>query len=200
MKSRVSLPAIGLWLAAAACASVPPGQSPTMITAPSASPLAASPTPEHPGWLAYQSSSCGFEFLYPPEGALRDDDPLHARIDLPVVPGTNLSEKYALIDVELAQEPCLSWLAEGYDLAQLPTSEVTIGGTVFLRQEGADAGVGNRWNWVSYSTPADCGCLSLSFVLHSTVPENYPTPPPVFDEAAESAVFDEILSTFTWAP
>ena len=176
MKQTIGLLGTLFLLASIACSSTPASPTPT--------------TPEHPGWLTYESSSCGFEFLYPPEGALQEVDPPHARIDLPIVPGTNLGEKYVLIDVEPARDPCLSWLAEAYDLAQLPTSEVTIGGTVFLRHEGTDAGVGNRWNWVAYSTAADCGCISLSFVLHSTVPEIYPTPPPVFDTAAESAVFN----------
>jgi hypothetical protein len=33
-------------------------------------------------------------------------------------------------------------------------------------------------------------------VLHSSNAGNFPTPPPVFDVASESAVFDTIMSTF----
>jgi hypothetical protein len=29
---------------------------------------------------------------------------------------------------------------------------------------------------------------------------NFPTPPPLFDPVAESAIFDDILSTLTWQP
>jgi hypothetical protein len=37
-------------------------------------------------------------------------------------------------------------------------------------------------------------------MLHWLQPGNYATPPPVFDFAYESAVFDLIVSTFTWLP
>jgi len=90
--------------------------------------------------------------------------------------------------------------SRGYDISALNTSTVTVDGASFLRQEGADAGAGNFYEWVAYSTSTDCGCVSLSFVLHSLNAMNFPTPPPLFDPVAESAVFDEILSTFVWAP
>ena len=37
-------------------------------------------------------------------------------------------------------------------------------------------------------------------MLHWLQPGNFATPPPVFDFAYESAVFDLIVSTFTWLP
>jgi hypothetical protein len=192
------LPGTLLLLASIACASTTGTPSPAANVAPSETPATASLTPGHLRWLGYENPSCGFQILYPPDAALRVLDPLHARIDLAIVPGTNLREKYALIDVQPAIEDCLSPLAEGIDPARLSISDVTIAGTVFARQEGSDAGVGNYWDWAAYSRKVDCGCVSLSFVLHSVQALNYPTPPPLFDPAAESAVFDEILSTFTW--
>jgi hypothetical protein len=40
--------------------------------------------------------------------------------------------------------------------------------------------------------------VSLDFILHSLNPGNFPVPPPVFDYAAESAVFEQIVSTYAW--
>jgi hypothetical protein len=42
--------------------------------------------------------------------------------------------------------------------------------------------------------------VTIAFVLHSANAGNYPTPPPPFDKAAESAIFPTILSTFAWTP
>ena len=36
----------------------------------------------------------------------------------------------------------------------------------------------------------------LDFVLHSANPGVYETPPPDFDEAAESQIFDQMINTF----
>ncbi len=200
MKKRVLALCVSVLAMALACLSLPTGEPPTPTTPPSATPTLATPTPGFPGWLTYANAACGFEIQYPPDGVLTELDAQHARLDLTIVPATNLSEKYTQIDVEAAATPCLSPLAQGYDIAALNTSTVTVNGTSFLRQEGSDAGAGNFWEWVAYSTSADCGCVSLSFVLHSTNPMNYPTPPPIFDPVAESAVFDDILSTFLWGP
>jgi len=75
---------------------------------------------------------------------------------------------------------------------------VTINGTSFLKQTGADAGVGNLYEWVAYSTLHNTDCVSMGFVLHSLNPGNFATPIPVFDKAAESAVFEQIMQTLTW--
>ncbi len=40
----------------------------------------------------------------------------------------------------------------------------------------------------------------MDFVLHSLDPGNSSTPPPVFDKAAESAVFTQMMGTFGWTP
>jgi hypothetical protein len=205
-------------LGSLACMSVPVTQTPVVTslpvltsTAPStetsppaatstSTSIAAVSTPEHPGWLSYSNEACNFQLSYPPDGVLTETDGQHARIDLTIAPGTNLREKYAQIDVEPAATPCLSPLAQGYDIAALNTSTVTVNGVSYLRQQGSDAGAGNFYDWVAYSTSADCGCVSLSFVLHSLNAMNFPTPPPLFDPAAESAVLDDILSTLTWGP
>ena len=200
MKNRLIAPCLAILAVTLACLSLPAGDTPTATNPPPITLTPSTPTPGHPGWLAYRNESCGFEAQYPPEGTLQETGALHARIDLAFTPGTNLSEKYAQIDVEAAATPCLSPLALGYDISALSTSTVTVDGSSFLRQEGADAGAGSFYEWVAYSTSNDCGCVSLSFVLHLLNAMNFPTPPPLFDPVAESAVFDEILSTFVWAP
>jgi hypothetical protein len=200
MKRWLTAVCLSVLAAMLACVSLPTGEAPTSTATSAITPTVHTATPSFPGWLTYANASCGFEIQYPPTGTLTASDAFHARIDLPMVPGTNLSEKYARIDVEASADPCLSPLALGYDLSALNTSTVTVNGVSYLRQEGSDAGAGNFYEWVAYSTSADCGCVSLSFVLHSLNAMNFPTPPPLFDPVAESAIFDDILSTLTWQP
>lgn len=195
---RLILPALAILAASGACLSTPSGATPTIAAV--ASPTAQTPTPAFPGWVSYTSEACSFGLLYPPDATLFATDAEHVRIYFPIAAGTNLSEKWLQVDLEPASDPCLTPLAQGFDPSALNTSTVAVGGTSFLRQEASDAGAGNFYNWVAYSASADCGCISLSFVLHSLNAMNFPTPPPLFDQAAESTVFDDILSTFTWGP
>jgi hypothetical protein len=189
---------LALLVATLACLLAPGGATPSPT--PIASPTAQTPTPAFPGWLSYTNEACSFELLYPPDATLFATDAAHVRIYFSIAAGTNLSEKWLQVDLEPASDPCLTPLAQGFDPSALNTSTVAVGGTSFLRQEASDAGAGNFYNWVAYSASADCGCISLSFVLHSLNAMNFPTPPPLFDQAAESTVFDDILSTFTWGP
>jgi hypothetical protein len=78
------------------------------------------------------------------------------------------------------------------------TDNVTINGIQFFKEMGTGAGAGNTYDFVAYSSMSNNNCVSLTFTLHSTNPGNYPTPPPEFDKAAESAVFDVIINTFDW--
>jgi hypothetical protein len=87
-------------------------------------------------------------------------------------------------------------LTHGYAPGSFQSLPATINGLSFVRESGQDAGAGNFYDWVAYSTLKGTNCISLSFVLHSTNPGNYPTPPPTFDMAAESAVFSTIMSTY----
>jgi hypothetical protein len=193
---RLLLPALALLAASVSCLSTPSGATPSIAAV--ASPTAEAPTPAFPGWIPYSSEACGLEVLYPPDATFFATDAEHVRIYFSIAAGTNLSEKWLQVDVEPASDPCLTPLAQGFDPSALNTSTVAVGGTPFLRQEASDAGAGNFYNWVAYSASADCGCISLSFVLHSLNAMNFPTPPPLYDQAAESMVFDQVLSTFHW--
>lgn len=157
----------------------------------------ATPLPPGGDWLTFTNSTYGFEFKYPPQGVIAPDGTDNfARIDLPFVEETNLRDKYLEVVVVEDLDNCRSPLASS---SMLESSEfVEINGLTFLKQSGGDGGAGHLYQWVAYSTRRDNACVSLDFILHSLNPGNFPTPPPVFDYAAESAVFEQIVSTFAW--
>jgi hypothetical protein len=174
--------------------------SPTMTPVPaSASPTRTmTPTPAHPTWLTYTNPAYQFQFQYPPEGQVSQQTDIGAHITLPVAPGTNLGEKYLNVSVAQNATVCTSPLTSGYAPGSFTSTPVSINGIAFIKESGSDAGAGNLYQWTAYSTLKNSNCISLGFVLHSTNPGNYATPPPVFDQNAESAVFEEIMSTFGW--
>ena len=144
----------------------------------------------------FLSEKYGFVFKYPTGAPISDRSDTHARIALPILTaGTNLGEKYLDLTVTEGAATCKSPDIGG---EATTTETVTINGIQFLREIGAGAGAGNLYEFVAYSTVSNNNCVSLTFILHSTNPGNYPTPPPEFDKAAESAVFDQIINTFDW--
>ena len=172
----------------------PSGPSPT----PSPT-IMASPTTPTGDWLTFTNQTYGFLFKYPPQGTVvSGGDDNFTRIDLPFTDGTNLREKYLEMIVVENANPCQSPLATQ---SMLETSEImTVNGLSFLKQTGGDGAAGNLYQWVAYSTFKDNVCVSLDFILHSLNPGNFPVPPPVFDYAAESAIFGQIVSTYAWLP
>jgi len=174
--------------------------TPTLSATPVASStpvFTASPTSPAANWLTFTNSKYGFEFKYPPGGQIVPGNTDNfARINLPFVPGTNLSEKYLEVIVVENANPCRSPLATS---SILETSEtVIINGISFLKETGQDGTAGHINKWTAYSTSRGNACVSLDFVLRAANPGVFPTPPPLFDEAAESAVFGQIVSTFAW--
>ncbi len=153
---------------------------------------------EPSGWDACRSLQYGFEIQYPAAADLVDNTAASARIDLPFTSGTNLTEKYLQIDAQANHSPCTSPLAEGSAPGVIPSETVQFNGLDFTKQTGQGAATGNRYDWTAYSISREGTCLSLSFVLHSFEPELQPTPPPRYDQAAESAIFDQIMQTFQW--
>ncbi|HET6597500.1 MAG TPA: peptidoglycan DD-metalloendopeptidase family protein [Anaerolineales bacterium] len=177
---------------------VGPGNSPTPTVTPSGP--TATPTPTIPvgEWLVFTNNTYGFRFLYPPQSQiLPGGSDNSTRINLPFVPGTNLSEKYLQMSVNENVNPCQSPLSS-ISPPGSPTETVVFNGISFLKQVGGDAGAGHLHEWVGYSTLKDNACISMDFVLHSLNSGNFATPIPEFDKAAESLVFGQIVSTFQW--
>jgi hypothetical protein len=150
------------------------------------------------GWLCYINVTYAFEVCYPSDATLSDETPAHVRIHLTIAAGTNLLEKWMDVDGNSGAPVCQSPQAEGYDPSAITTSHQTIAGLDFFLQSAGEGAAGNIYQWTGYSTARAPVCASLTGVLHSGQPGNYSTPPPVFDQAAESAVFGQIVATFRW--
>src|SRR5215212_966910 len=184
----------------------PGGSTPTPTFTPSPAPMTpsisstpsgATPTSITSNWLLFTNATYGFQFKYPPESQiLAGNTANYARINLPFTPGTNLGEKYLQVDVVENANPCRSPVAASSIVQSSET--VTLNGITFLKETGQEPAAGNLYQFVAYSTSRDNVCVSLSFVLHSVNPDNSATPIPVFDYAAESAVFGQIVSTYEW--
>src|SRR5215213_5229725 len=159
--------------------------------------VTATPTSPTSNWLTFTNLKYGFQFKYPPESQiLAGNTANYARINLPFTPGTNLGEKYLQVDVVENANPCRSPVAASSIVQSSET--VMLNGITFLKETGQEPAAGNLYQFVAYSTSRDNVCVSLSFVLHSVNPDNIATPIPVFDYAAESAVFGQIFSTYEW--
>jgi len=152
------------------------------------------PTMSAPGdWQTYTDKDYSFSISYPPEGQVISQQDHTVRILLPIIEVTNLVEKFIDVTVVENADPCVS---QNPGAGQLQS--VNVNGMSFLEERGADAGAGQVYEWMAYSTVKNNVCVSLSFVLHSSNPGNYSTPPSLFDMAAESDIFALILDSFAW--
>jgi hypothetical protein len=150
-------------------------------------PPTLTPVPPVSNWATYTNSSYGFQFQYPAGQVLNAQDN-YAYIDLPIVPGINLSSKY--LEVKAGNDLSICNLAN--------SQTVILNGIAFLKQTGQDRGAGQIHDFFNYATQKGNVCVTISAILHSGNIGMYPTPPAVFDMAAESAVFEQILSTYVW--
>ncbi len=178
-------------------ASVPASPAaPTSTATPTATPTATGNSTS--GWNVYQNTSYNFSFGYPPGSVVNTSTNTSAHITLPFTVGTLLVEKYVEVNVVEGTNPCKNTIAGSG--TPITSGNVTINGITFLKETGSEGAAGNLYEWESYSAvrPNTNACVTVAFVLHSTNPANYPTPPPPYDKAAESAVFQTIISTFAW--
>jgi hypothetical protein len=174
--------------------------TPTFTSTPETPPTptdTSTATPLPGDWLTFTNSTFGFQFKYPPNSWIETSaTDTNTIIHLPFVPGTNLGTKYVQVIVAENANPCQSPLATE---SMLETSEtVVINGLSFLKQTGQDATAGHINKWTAYSTSRNNTCVSLDFVLRAANPGVFTTPIPLYDEAAETAVFGQIVSTYAW--
>ncbi len=176
-----------------------PSATPTVASSTATStpaPTATSSGTDLSNWNTYQDVKYNFQFKFPPGSSISSQSDNAGRVSLPFAPGTNLVEKY--IDVSVADNATTCSSPAGAGNSAVTSQNVTINNIQFLQETGSDAGAGQFHDWVGYSTTKDTACISLTFVLHSTDPGNYTTPPPTYDKTAESSVFETIISTFGW--
>jgi Ig-like domain from next to BRCA1 gene len=159
--------------------------SPTVVATISAT---AAPT-------TYQNAKYNFKFALPTGATIQSQTDTLGRVNLPFASGTNLQEKYIDVNVRENVTPCGSTLVGG---SAVTSENVTINNIQFNKQTSTEGAAGSVYDTVAYSTVRNNACISLSFVLHSANPGNFPTPPPLFDKNAESAVFTTIMNTFNW--
>ncbi len=189
----------------------PAGVTATATTAPTSTPTTPTPTsttasgtqtptltptstgtPDTNTWNMYQNVKYGFHFKFPPGSSIASQSDNAGRVYLPITAGTNLKQKYVDVSVVDNATTCKS----PNSTPMSTSSNETINGIQFLKETGAEGAAGNIYDWVAYSTTKGTSCISLTFVLHSTNPGVYPTPPILFDPAAESSVFTTIMATY----
>ncbi len=149
-------------------------------------PATSTPAPSN----TYVNSKYGFQFIVPVNSSLTTFSDSRARVTLPFTSGTNLAEKYLDVVVTDGLAECK---ATGFTNPASGSSNVTINGINFLVENGTDSALGNSYEWKAYSTVRNNACVSMNFILHSAS-----TGAPAFDKAAESGVFDTLMSTFGW--
>jgi len=180
----------------------PPGPTATPTSTsevPPTSTYTATPTPATADWLLFTNTKYNFQFRYPPDAQIvdgRTDN--YARINLPFAQGTNLRDKYLEVIVAENADPCQSPLATQSILET--TETVTINGISFLKQTGSDGTAGSINKWIAYSASKDNACVSLDFVLRAANPGVFVTPVPLYDEAAETAVFGPVSTEASSTP
>jgi hypothetical protein len=135
----------------------------------------------------------GFAFKFPPGSSIASQSDNAGRVYLPFAANTDLVQKYVDVNVVEGAATCKS-PATG---PQATSENITIGGIQFLKETGSEGAAGQVYDWQGYSLTKGTACISLTFVLHSANAGAFPTPPPVFDKAAESAVFSTIMTTYT---
>ena len=135
-----------------------------------------------------------FSFQFPPGSTLASQSDNTGRIYLPITAGTNLLQKYVDISVVEGLTTCKNPNSN----PNVPSQNVTFHGIQFLKETWLEGATSHQGDWTAYSTAKGNACVTLSFLLWSVTPSVMETPPPVFDRAAESAVFETIMSTFGW--
>lgn len=182
--------------------SATPTATPTLTAsapAPSATPTATSlPSSPTDQWNTYRNYNFGFELRYPPGSSFALNLPDTARLNLPFASGTNLVEKYLEINAQEYLGWCLSPLMQSLPLEALQLEMLVVDPLTFETVSFSEGVAGGRYDWTAYAVHNEAVCVTLDFVLHSSNPDNFPTPPPPFDADLEKRVFEQIVQTFVW--
>ncbi len=173
-----------------------PTGTPTLTRTPTGTP-SFTPTPTATNsitgaWSTYQNVKYGFFFKFPPGSTVASQSDTGGHLVLPFTAGTNLLQKTLDVNVTEGMSPCKN---PGSN-PTVPSENLTVNGIQFLKESWESGATSHRGDFTAYSTAKGTTCISLTFLLWSVVPEVMQTPPPVFDRAAESAVFSTILSTY----
>ncbi len=169
-----------------------PSPSATATPSPTAT---GTPTPagaDTGGWNTYLNEAYAFSFKFPPGSTVSSQTDNSGRVYLPVAPGTNLRQKWVDVNVAEGVSPCKSPGTHPTDTSE----DVSFNGIQFLKEAWGEGATSHRADNTAYSTAKGNACITLTFVLWSVVPEVLETPPPIFDRAAESAVFMTIMSSY----
>jgi hypothetical protein len=165
-------------------------------------------TPTPTVWETYTNQEYGISFKYPPvaeEADLNEEGGVIRFVDLPIIEkGTNLGQKY--LDIHANPIP-----KDGKGCsANIPTegalnssTNVVFNGISYLKQTGGEGAAGSSYNFVSYVTSKYGKCYVISLVLVSandlkipTYDNPYAKPYIKYNAARESAILDQIMSTF----
>ena len=175
-----------------------PAPTPTPVPSETAAPIPTKPS--HADWVPYHDELGGFTILVPPTWQHSDSGGYPAIFSVRVPPGTTLGEKMMWINVLGGVAECTDPNAIGPNATGAPEHVTAAGGIDFLKESWGDAGAGNVYHLTGYSALKGSTCISITFILHSSNPQMYDTPPPDYDSVAESAIFGEMLDTFKFDP
>jgi len=162
-------------------------------------PLRLSRSIEH--WNLYQNNKYGFSFKYPFDTEEIFEKPESVRINFPMVPGTNLLEKWISVGV-MKGEPCSNPLTKNWSNemgSKISKKKVKIGNLLFLREIGGEGNMGKWEQWVSYSTFKNgiCVCMTINAIFMSDGPF-HPHELPKIDANADKDMILKVASAFQW--
>lgn len=152
------------------------------------------------GWKTHKNEEYGFEFKYPtPADNKRIYPQNEIQFSLPIAEqGTNIDAKvlHMVIKAKDNDQACIgpNWYIK-------PSENIIINNTNFLKQTGGEGAAGHGYQYIDYTTEKNNMCIAISFVISSYndlhIPEYTGGEAFIpYDLTKESAIFNQIISTF----